>query len=129
MNNTIRVITQAFYGNKMETDIKKENIDRFILGYIDNSITINKKVDRTIVKIPNTDNIVIIYNKYQEEEELNRKNELLSNNNYVLNPLVIIPEHNIKIYSRCIACRINENGELESIQNEDYEKLVKYLSE
>lgn len=129
MNNTIRVITQAFYGNKMETDIKKENIDRFILGYIDNSITINKKVDRTIVKIPNTDNIIIIYNKYQEEEELNRKNELLSNNNYVLNPLVIIPEHNIKIYSRCIACRINENGELESIQNEDYEKLVKYLSE
>ena len=129
MNNTIRVMAQAFYGNRTETDIKKENLDMFILGYVDNSISTDKKIDRTIINVLNTDNIVIIYNKYQEEEELNRKRELLEKNNYELKPLVIIPEYNIKLYSRSIVCRMNENGELESLQNGDYEKFVKYLAE
>lgn len=129
MKNTIRVMAQAFYGNRTETDIERENLDRFILGYIDNDIAIDGKIDRTIINIPNADNIVIIYNKYQEEKELNKKKELLDNNNYELKPLAVIPEHAIEIYSRCIACRMNEDGELESLQNEDYKKLVKYLSE
>lgn len=115
--NLISIVAQAFYGNKTETEISKNNIDHFILGYLDNSIEITSPIDRTIVHVPNTDNVVIIYNKYQEEKHMNE------------NPLTYIPENNIKIYSRCIVCRMNESGEFESLEYEDFDKFMKYLAE
>lgn len=123
------IVSQAFYGNRVSTEIKKENLDRFILGYVDSRIPVTEKLDRTIINIPNTNNIVLIYNKYQEEEKLKSKEELLKKENYKLKPLATIPESNVEIYSRCVVCRMNENGELESLQSGDYEKFVKYLSE
>ena len=129
MNDVIKVVAQAVYGNRVETEIEKKNVDRFILGYLDNSIDVSEEIDRTIVKIPNEDNIVIVYNKYEEEKELHRKEEAFNNDGYELKPLVVIHEENIEIYSRCIVCRIDANGELESLQNGDYEKFVNYLAE
>lgn len=128
-NNVIEVVAQAFYGNRVNTAIEKENVDRFILGYQSNDIPVTEPIDRTIIRIPNMDNIVIVYNKYEEEMEVNRKEKLLKEKNYILKPLVTIEEENIKIYSRCIVCRISENGELESLQKGDYEKIVMYLAE
>lgn len=131
MNNTnkkINIVAQAFYGNRVGTEINLDEVDKFILGYTDNSIEVTEKINRTIVNIPNTDN-VIVYNKYQEENELNRKEELMKNNGYVLKPLAVITEENIEIYSRCIVCRINADGELDSLQSGDYEKFVHYLAE
>lgn len=132
MNNVnksaISIVAQAFYGNRTGTEIKPERVDAFILGYMDDTIGKYEKVDRTIVSVPNTDNIVIVYNKYQEEERLQRKEELLNNEGYELKPVAVIPENNIEIYSRCIVCRI-DNGELVSLQDGDYEKFVKYLAE
>lgn len=127
--NKINILAQAFYGNRVGTEVSREEVDRFILGYTDNSIEVKEKINRTIVSIPNEDNLVIVYNKYQEEAELNRKEELLKDKDYVLKPLVVIEEENIEIYSRCIVCRINAEGELESLQNCDYEKVVSYLAE
>jgi hypothetical protein len=115
--NAIRVMAQGFYGNRTVTDVRKENVDRFILGYMDDALEVKEKIDRTIVHIPNSDNVVIVYNKYEEEIEVNP------------NPLVIIPENNIKIYSRCIACRMNEDGELESLEVSDLKNLKQYLAE
>ena len=132
MNNTnkkINIVAQAFYGNRVGTEINREDVDRFILGYTDNSIEVTEKINRTIVRIPNADNIVVIYNKYYEEEELNRKEELLRDKNYALKPLVVIEEENIELYSRCIVCRINADGEPDSLQSGDYEKFVNYLAE
>ena len=37
-------------------------------------------------------------------------------------PLAIIPERDIVLYSRCIVCRMNEVGEFEDLENEDYIK-------
>lgn len=128
-NNLISIIAQAFYGNRTKTEIKKENIDRFILGILDNSIPIMKSVDRTIIQIPNLDNIVIVYNKHQEVEKLNDKEDYFKEDGYELKPLAFIPEKNFEIYSRCIVCRINDDGELESLKENDYEKFVKYLAE
>lgn len=119
MNNNIRIVAQAFYGNRTFTEINKEEVDRFILGYIDNNIKVTEQINRTIVNIPNTDNIVIVYNKYEDE--------IYMNENY--KPLVTIPDNNIKIYSRCIVCRMNENGELASLENDDCDKFMKYLAE
>ena len=119
--NVIEVVAQAFYGNHVSTEVNKEDVDRFILGYQTNDIPVTEPIDRTIVNIPNTDNIVIVYNKHEEEEKLKNKHDM--------KPLVAIEEENIKIYSRCIVCRISETGELESLQNGDYEKFAKYLAE
>ena len=122
MNNTnkqINIVAQAFYGNRVGTEIKVNDMDRFILGYLDSSLPVTEKIDRTIIKIPNEDGIVIVYNKYEEEEELNSGHEL--------NPLAVIDD--IKIYSRCIACRINNDGEFESLRADDYEEVVKYFAE
>ena len=127
--NKINIVAQAFYGNRVGTEVNREDVDRLILGYTDNSIEVKEKINRTIVSIPNEDNLVIVYNKYQEEEELKRKEALLNDKDYVLKPLAVIKEENIEIYSRCIACRINAEGELESLQSGDYEKVVNYLAE
>jgi hypothetical protein len=118
-NDLIRIVSQAFYGNRTETEVERKNIDRFVLGYLDASIPIDKEIDRTIVRVSNADNIVIVYNKYQEEEARKKS----------LKPLAVIPKGNIEIYSRCIVCRVNESGELESLQDGDYEKFVEYLTE
>ena len=118
-NNLLKIVAQAFYGNRTGTEVKVENLDSFILGYTDNFIKVTEKIDRTVVKIPNTNNLVIVYNKHQEEEKKDLKRK----------PLAVIPEKDIKIYSRCVVCRMNENGEFESLQNEDYKKFMKYLEE
>ena len=38
--NAINIVAQAFYGNRTATEVSRENIDRFILGYLDNNIPI-----------------------------------------------------------------------------------------
>lgn len=129
MNNTISIVAQAFYGNKVGTNIKIENMDSFILGNLDGINSIYEKVDRTIVKIPNTDNLVIVYNKYFEENERKRKEDLFKNDNYILKPTATIPEINLELYSRCIVCRVNDNGEFESLRNGDFEKFEQYLTD
>lgn len=128
MNKEIRVVAQGFYGNRTVTEVNKNELDNFILGHMDNPSVVEEKIDRTIIRVPNTDNIVIVYNKYQEEDELNRKEKLLKEKNYELKPLVVIPEENIVLYSRCIACRIDEHGELVSLEVDDMKKLVNYLA-
>lgn len=129
MNDVIKVIAQAFYGNRTEVDIKQNDVDSFILGYLDDTVVDKKRVNRTIVRIPNVDNVVIVYNKLEEEKERNRKEELFKEENYVLKPLVVIEEDCVEIYSRCIVCRVDEHGELASLEDGDYEKVAKYLAE
>lgn len=128
-NNTMIIVSQAFYGNRVATEIRRENVDRFILGYIDDNLSVTEPIDRTIVNVPNTDGIVLVYNKYSEAERKEQKKRAFAESNYVIEPLAVIPEENIEIYSRCIACRINKNGELESLREGDYDKFVKYLAE
>ena len=129
MTNTINIIAQGFYGNRTGTSVKKDNIDRFILGYIDEDMRVTEKIDRTIIPVSNTNNIVIVYNKYQEEDAIAYKEEVFNKEGYVLKPTVIISENNVELYSRCIVCRINDDGELESLHDGDYRKFVEYLAE
>lgn len=127
-DDRILIVSQAYYGNRTETDIRRENIDNFILGYQSDETKIMEPIDRTIIRIPDTDNLVMIYNKFMEEERLLKKAELLEKENYHLKPLAVIPELGVELYSRCIVCRMDENGEFDSLQDEDYEKFMKYLA-
>lgn len=128
-NETIKIIAQAFYGNRTQTEIDKSNVDRFILGYLDNSISIDRKIDRAIVRIPDTENLVIVYNKHEEEQRRDEKRRYFESDGYELKPLTTINQLDLEIYSRCIVCRINGQGELESLRNDDYELFMDYLSE
>lgn len=133
MNNKrkelISVIAQAFYGNRVGTTVAEDEFDGLVLGYLDNNINPEKKIDRTIIHLPEEKGLVLVYNKYAEQEELEYKEKIFKKNGYVLSPLATIPEMNLEIYSRCIACRVDENGNLASVQKGDYEKVIKYLAE
>ena len=124
----ISVIAQAFYGNRVGTTVAEDEFDGFVLGYLDNNIDPSKKIDRTIIRLPKEDNLVLVYNKYAEQKELEYKEKVFKEEGYVLKPLATIEEMNLELYSRCIACRVDENGNLASLEKGDYEKVIKYLA-
>ena len=124
----LTIISQAFYGNRTMTEIRTDEMDRFILGYLDSSLEISEPVDRTIVHIPGSDHLVLVYNRYQEEERLEERERLLKEENYEMKPLAVIPESGLTLFSRCIALRMNEDGSFASLQDEDSRILVKYLA-
>lgn len=127
-NELICIISQAFYGNRTGTEIRRENIDRFILGYQTDDFDVTEAIDRTVIHLPGSDNLVLVYNKYQEEERLEAKEGALREDNYILKPLASIPEMNLDIYSRCIVCRMNADGVFESLAEGDYEIWGRYLA-
>lgn len=128
-NELICIISQAFYGNRTGTKIRRENIDRFILGYQSDDLAVTEPVDRTIIHLPGSDNLVLIYNKYQEEKRLEFKERVYREDNYAIKPLATIPELNLKVYSRCIVCRMNAAGGFESLSKGDFEIWDRYLAE
>lgn len=105
--------------------IQKEAVDYFVVGYtgIPKELFGYDKIDRTIIEIPDTENLVLVYNKYQEIDYCTEKA------NKDIKPFVDIAEKNIKLYSPCIVCRINKDKTFTSITNEDYNKFIKYLVE
>ena len=124
-NDTITIMSQNFYGNRVLTEVKRERIDLFVLGIVSGDFVANwQKVDRTIIHIPNDDNIVFIYNKYMEERR--RK---AAEDNVNIKPLATIPELGIELFRRVIVCRMGDDGEVESLVNGDIEKFINYLAE
>ena len=128
-NNFITIMAQGFYGNRTITEIRKEEVDRFVLGYLDDKLKVREPINRTIIRVPGAEHIAIIYNKYEEEDRLKKKKTYFEMDGYVLKPLSTIPEYDLEIYSRCIVCRINEADELESLRPEDYELFIEYLAD
>lgn len=125
----ISIISQAFYGNRTGTEIRPENLDRFILGYQSDNLPVYEPIDRTVIRLPGSEKTVLIYNKFAEESELERKEKLMREHGYELKPLATIPELNLEIYSRCIVSRMNESGEPESLQDEDFAIWDRYLAQ
>lgn len=139
--NCISVIAQYFYGNITSTEVNRENIDFFLKGILSPELFVgaDKTVDRKIVRIPDSDNVVIVYDQNQEDKYINVKfpeNYAKFGKEYkekygtemTMQVSCDIPEIGFKIHTRCFACRIDENGELQSILPEDYEKIMRYLT-
>ena len=127
-NNFIDIISQAFYGNRTHTEIDPEDIDYFLCGILDKSPISKVNSDsRVIVRVPNAEYIAIIYSSDEEIKRLKFIKEL-EPEGVRIDPLADIPELGLKIYSRCIVCRINEAGEPESLRPEDCAHFMKYLA-
>ena len=134
-NDNMAILIQHFYGNRTVTFISLDDFDAIMLGHLDTKLfdktRDREKIDRTIIRIPDTENLVLVYNKYQEEECLNKLQQFIQDINkceHRFNPSAVIPEKGIVLYSRCIACRIDEDGALVSLEQEDCPKVVKYLT-
>ena len=131
------VIAQGLYGNRMMTSIDPEHFDALMLGYLDMGayefMRNEEKIDRTIIRVPDTENLVLVYNRFREEKRLRSLQEFIQtvriNKFDRFNPSAVIPEMGIVLYSRCIACRITEEGELISVEQGDYEKVCRYLTQ
>lgn len=124
----LTIITQAFYGNRTITQIYPENMDRFILGYLTDDFDIPEPIDRSIVRVPGSDNLVLVYNKYKEEEYRREKDREFREEKYVWKPLAVIPELGFELYSRCIGLRMNKDGSFASLQRGDDIIICKYLA-
>lgn len=126
----IYILMMGFYGNRTVVDVSRDklentgngiNVEHMILGILDRvAITGDEKFDTTILPIPNTNSLVILYNKYQEEEVKACKQT---------KPLISIPTENIEIYSRCAICRQEADGKLNSIEPQDMNSILNYLAE
>lgn len=133
-NNNITIMVQGFYGNRTVTEIDMGNFDAFMLGHLDSSHfnPEKEKVDRSVIKIPNTENFVLVYNKYSEKESLDdlcKFIQELRRDDSRFNPSAVIPELGVVLYSRCIICRMGDAGDFISMEKEDYGKVKKYLAE
>ena len=137
--NRFFVITQCFYGNRTGTDVEREHIDHVLRGYLGLYESANvADVVRKAIHVPGSDNIVIVYDQTQEDHYVNvefpeiyaREGvDYLDHWGEELKMQVSceIPELNITLHTRCFACRMDENGELQSIEEDDVEKFIHFF--
>lgn len=126
--NLITIITQAYYGNRTATEIRRDEMDRFILGYQSSSLPVEEPIDRTILHLPGSDELVLIYNRFAEEKRLEDKEVYFKEYGCTLTPLATLPEMGLELYSRCIVCRMTAEGRFESVMEDDYEIWGRYLA-
>ena len=137
--NNISIISQFYYGNRTGTEINRDHIDYFLRGYQgDYRPEWIKDVVRKTVLVPGTDNVVIVYDQTQEERYVNvdfpeiyaqdgakyldRWGEELK-----MHVSCEIPEIGFKIHTRCFACRMDQNGVFQSLEDADVEKFIHYF--
>ena len=81
-------------------------------------------VDRTFVRIPHTDNLFVVYNKYQEEAQRSSEKEHTDTaHERIAEPMISFPEENISVYSRSLICRMDEYGKMVDLQEDDIEAV------
>lgn len=112
--NLITIIVQGFYGNRTLTEVKKENIEGFLLGNTDGTILEKDKIDKTIIPILDGE-FAVVYNKYMENICTDRGFK------------VLFKAPGIELRSRCFVCRY-DGGELASLQKDDVKEFIEYLS-
>ena len=139
--NKIFIVAQGFYGNRTGLEIDRENINSFLRGVLPPEILPNADeiVDRKVVRVPNTENLVIVYDQTQEDEYIHVKfpnfyerhsAEYKEHTGKEMTMYVSceIPEIGLTLHTRCFACRIDENGEFQSLENGDGQKYIEYFT-
>ena len=140
-NDSIFIIAQFFYGNRTGTEITLDWVDNFLRGQISREIYGPKDVQdvvRKTVRVPGPKNIVIVYDQTQEDRYVNeefpryyaedgadyfaRWGEELK-----MHVSCEIPGIGFKIHTRCFACRMDEAGNLQGLEENDYTQFIHYF--
>lgn len=143
LNKCISVMAQQFYGNRTGTEVNRDEVDYFLRGCLSREVYKFEDLsdmDRRIVHVPGAEHIVIVYDQTQENEYINvefpETYKRLSawyregTGREMTMPISCeIPEIDFEIHTRCIACRIDKNGVLQSLENDDYKKFIHYFPE
>ena len=139
----ISVIAQQFYGNRTGTEVNRDEVGYFLRGCLSREIFKFEdlsNMDRRVVRVPGSEDIVIVYDQTQEDEYVNvefpamyeRSAEWYRNGTgreMTMQVSCEIPEIGFKIHTRCFACRMDENGVLQSLQDDDYKHFIHYFPE
>lgn len=137
----IYIVSQYFYGNRTGTEISLDWVDHFLRGQLSREhYGPNDVLDvvRKIVRVPGTDNIVIVYDQTQEDRYVNVEfPEIYARDGadykerwgeeLTMHVSCEIPEIGFKIYTRCFACRMDCNGVMQSLEDGDGEKFIHYF--
>ena len=140
--NYIDVIAQQFYGNRTCTKICEDEMDFFLKGILspEQFPGEEKTVMRKVVRIPNAEYLVVVYDQHQEDEYVNAEFPVIyarEGKRYLkrwgeelkMHVSCEIPEIGFKIHTRCFACRMTSSGEFEAIQPEDYSIIKLFFVE
>ena len=139
--NTIFIISQYFYGNRTGTEITLDWVDHFLRGHLSRELFGPEDVQdvvRKTVRVPGPENVVIVYDQTQEDRYVNEDfpryyaedgADYLARWGEELKMHVSceIPEIGFKIHTRCFACRMNECGVLQSLEENDYKQFIHYF--
>ena len=137
------VIAQAFYGNRTGVEIERSDIGvaAFLSGCtsIEHYDLIKQPVDVRMIRVPDTDNLVIVYDQIQEDKYVNEdfprfySREAEDYRKHTGRELTMyvtcsIPEIDVELHTRCFACRIDENGQFQDLEQGDAEKFIHYFT-
>ena len=86
----LTVVIQAFYGNRVITEMRKEDIDKRIHGILSDVVPMPEKIGRTMIRVPDTENLVFVYDKYEEEKKRQYHEKLIRERGRGLKPLAEI---------------------------------------
>ena len=140
-DNCISIIAQQFYGNRTGTEVNRDEIGYFLRGCLSREVYKFEDLsdmDRRIVHVPGAEHIVIVYDQAQEDSYVNVEfpdiyardgAKYLERWGEELKKHVSceIPEISFKIHTRCFACRMDENGVLQSLERDDYKHFIHYF--
>ena len=140
-NNSISIISQFFYGNRTGTEIQRDWVDHFLRGHLSREIYGSKDIQdavRKTVRVPGSANIVVVYDQTQEDRYVNEDfPEIYAQDGarYLerwgeelkMHVSCEIPAIGFKIHTRCFACRMDENGILQSLEEDDYKQFIHYF--
>lgn len=131
----ISIITQCFYGNRTGTEIHRDHVKDFIDGWVDPQPGRDfSHVELKTIPVPGSENIVIVYDQTQENERLHselaqqaeeRRKEFGEYPRYYVT--CSIPEIGVELHTRCFACRIDENGVFQSLEDGDEEQFIDFF--
>ena len=114
----------------IEKSLDQDDLDLMMSEAPSMTVCGQLKIDRAFIPVPNAENVFFVYNPYQEEwhlQNVEKKKEW--GHKADTEPVVIIPEENIRIHSRCVLVRTNSSGELEDLSDEDWEKAKEYINQ
>lgn len=87
------------------------------------------EIDRTFIPVPGTENLYIFYSVHQEEWRRKMwEEDRMGRHHEEREPIIIIPEIDISIYSRCMLVRKESSDKLTNLKEGDYEAVLPYLN-
>ena len=126
---TLTAVLEPYYRKccKLFVDLNDERSIDYMMSQAPSMTACGQiPIGRTYVRIPDVDGLFLLYNQYQEEWHL-KLEEKDGGRHRNTEPLITIPEEDIRIHSRCMLVRRDGSGNIEDLRDGDLKCVQKYL--